>query len=135
MTVQERHRPRFDPTAEAIAHHELITVAQTCEERAEVGEVVRVVGVAHHDIPAVGSVDPTEQGRPVATLRDIDDDCARITCELLRSVGRPVVGHDHLSEDAGALEPSTRLVDARRHGFRLVQARHDHRHLARVIGR
>ena len=43
------HGARLDAAGEAVAHDEVVAAAQRVDERAEVGEVVAVVGVAHDD--------------------------------------------------------------------------------------
>ena len=48
--VQPRHRARLDAAREAVAHHEVVAVAEVLEERTEVLEVVAVVGVGHEHV-------------------------------------------------------------------------------------
>ena len=45
--MEPRHRAGLDATREAVAHHEVVAVAEVLEERPEVLEVVAVVGIGH----------------------------------------------------------------------------------------
>ncbi len=50
VAVQTRHRTVFDAAQPPGAHDELISLAKLCHERAKFTEVIRTVGIAHHDV-------------------------------------------------------------------------------------
>src|SRR5690606_23268586 len=49
VLVKERHRARLDTAAEAVAHDEVVALAELVEEARDLAEVVAHVGVAHED--------------------------------------------------------------------------------------
>ena len=115
--VQPRHRARLDPTGEAVAHHEVVAVAQVLEERAEVLEVVAVVGVGHDHVGAARGCPGSTRCRSPCGARSRPR--ARRTRELGRVVGAAVVGDDHFAGDARFAQPGHGLADAQRRRFRL----------------
>ena len=72
MTDQDRiadpavlpgHRAGHDPAPEAVAHHQVVALAQLLDERLDRREVVAVVGVAHDDVSAAGGGDAADAAR------------------------------------------------------------------------
>src|SRR5699024_2888218 len=61
IPVKRRHRVRRNAALEAITDHELVAGAQLLEERAELSEVVTVVGVAHNDVRAARGLNTAEE--------------------------------------------------------------------------
>ncbi len=94
VAVLPRHRPRLDAALEAVAHNEVVALTQLRQEAVEVGEVVGIVGVAHHHVAAAGRLNAAEQRRAVALALHVHDPRAEGTGDLLAAVGRTVV-HDH----------------------------------------
>ena len=133
VLVQPRHRAGTDPTLEAVAGHEVVAFAELLDERLELREVVAVVGVSHDHPAAAGSCDSSRQCRAVAALLDRNDARSEPFGDLLRPVGRSVVGDHDLAGDADPLERVQRLADADRDRLRFVQARHHDREL-RALG-
>ena len=96
------------------------------EERQQGGEVVGVVGVAHHHVRAASGTDAAHQGVAVSLVGHRHDAGARIAGELLAAIGAAVVGDDDLAVDAVLLEEADGLAHTGLYGLSLVQARHHH---------
>ena len=109
-----------------------MALAELVDERAQVGQVVRVVGVGHDDVLAVGGVDAGEQGTAVAADRRVHDPGAVVLRDALRPVGRTVVADQHLTRDTQVGEGLAGLLHADGQRLGLVQARQDDRDLDRI---
>ena len=57
-----RHRVGRNTAFETISHHEVVTCAQLFEKRAEICEVIAVVGVAHDDVLAACGFNAGKKG-------------------------------------------------------------------------
>ena len=134
VLVQPRHRPGVDPALEAVAGHEVVPFTEPLDERLELREVIAVVGVAHDHPAAASSCDSAGQSRAVAALLDRNDARSELLGDLLRPVGRSVVGDHDLARDADPLERIQRLADADPDRLRLVQAWHHDRELRNDLG-
>ena len=105
--VQERHRVAVDRALEARADDEVVAGLEAVDERAQLVERIRVVGVAHDDVLAAarrrarrGTRSRSRDAVPDTTIAP----CAAATSR--RGVGRPVVDDDDLacsSRCAGSL--------------------------------
>ena len=126
VTVQCGHRSGRDPALEPVAHDEVSARAQGLHEGADIVQGIAVVGVGHEDELPAGFLDPTAQGGPVAEFRDGDHPGAFVAGDLLRTVGRTVVGNDDLAPDAEAAHRISGLADTHGERLSLVEAReHD----------
>ena len=126
--VEQGHRSRLDAAGEPVAQHEVVAVLELADEVVDPAEVVRGVGVAHHDVPAASGVDAAAECRSVAALADAHDPGAELLGDPVRAVGAAVVGYDHLTGEAGRGDPDERALDAEADRLRLVQARNDDTH-------
>src|SRR5262249_23678628 len=114
---------------EAVAHHQVVALAQPDEEVVEVGEIVAVVAIAHDDVAPARCADSGEQRAAVAAGGDVDYTRAPTARDLLRAIGAAVVGDDDLAVDARIAQIPFGLLDAGSQRFRLVEARHQDRQL------
>ena len=99
VAVEPRHCPGVDLAAQARTHHEVGAVLERLDEARDLGEVVGLVGVAHHDVLAAGGCEAGEVGAAVTLALLVDHPGARLAREVGRAVGGAVVGHDHLATD------------------------------------
>src|SRR5262249_37626391 len=113
--------------------HQVVTLAQLLNERAQLREVVTVVGVTHDDVPRPGGVDPGTEGAAVPLHLDMDDAGPQPTRDLRRSVRAAIVRDDDLALDPALAQEVLRLPDARGQALGLVQAGHDDRELRRRL--
>src|SRR5690349_13726104 len=104
VSMQQRHGAGGDAPEEAVAHDELVALAQLGDEGIEMLEVVALVAVAHNDVSAVRFPDSADQRRAVSALRNGRDPCALSFGDLPASVGAAVVCDQHLALDAAAIE-------------------------------
>jgi hypothetical protein len=132
IAVQPRHRARVD-LREAVADDHVGAVLQRLQKRPDLREVVRVVGVAHEDVAAAGGGEAREVGAAVALAGLANHARTRALGELLRAVGRAVVGDHDLARDPLALHRLERLGDDDRDRVRLVEA-WDHDRHQQVVG-
>ncbi len=124
VTVQRRHGALGDAAGKAVAHHQLLAPAQFVQERAEVGEIIAVIGVPHDDKPPLGRGDAAGQRGAVAPGGDGHDPRPGRRRQGLRSVGAAVVRHQDLARHAVLVQPAPGLLHADGYGLRLVEARH-----------
>ena len=133
--VQPRHGARLDATGEPVAHHQVVAGPQALDELVERREVIGVVGVAHDDERAASGADAAHQRCAVTLLGHGHHAGALGLGELDRPVGRTVVGHQHLTPYAAALEVGPCGAHAHRDGLLLVEARHQDREFeAALVG-
>ena len=99
VAVQPRHRARVD-LVHPVAHDELGALVEVLDEARDLVEVVREVGVAHHDVAAAGGGEAGQVGAAVAAARLVDDARAGGGRELRAAVLGRVVGDDDLAGDA-----------------------------------
>ena len=71
--VQERHRVAVDRPLEARADHEVVARLELVDERRELLQRIRLVGVAHHDVLAARLGEAREVRAPVAAPALGDD--------------------------------------------------------------
>ncbi len=131
IAVQGGHGARPYSALEAIAHHQVVSLAQLLHEGVEFAEVVTVVAVAHDDIGAAGGADARHQGAAIALCRHVDHRGAMLPGDRPRAIGAAVVGNDDFAVDAAAREIVARLLDAARQRLRLVEAGHQDGQFAR----
>ena len=124
--MEEGHGAGRDAALEPVAHDQVGAVAQTLDQTVQAFEIIAVVGVAHDHEAAARRADPTDQRRAVAALRNGDDTGAQGFGHGLRTVGRAVVGDQHLAGDAAASQVAQGLADADFDRLRLVQAGHQY---------
>ena len=125
VAILPGHGAGLDLAGEAIAHDEVIAVAEFGDKGAEIGEVVAVVGVAHDEVAATGGGAGGVEGRAVATDGNVNDAGTVCECDRLRAVGRPVVAEDDLAGDARGREEALRFSEAERERLGFVEAGHD----------
>ena len=125
--VKKRHGARLDPALEARAHDEVVPFLEPGHEGGDLAEVVGVVCVAHDDVTPPRRGDSAEERGTVAPLGDGDDPRAGALGDLLRAVGRAVVGHDHLAREPGGAERLDGAPHAAFERLGFVQARHQDR--------
>ena len=98
---------------------------ETVDERREVLERVRLVGVAHDDVLPACRGQPRDVCAPVASPALRDDTSAVCGGDLGRAVRGAVVHDDHLAASLRAPDPLERLVDDFSDRLFLVQAGDD----------
>ena len=121
IPVEPRHRARVD-VLHAVADHHVGAVLQLGEESRDLVEVVREVGVAHHDELAARGGEAGEVGAAVAAPRLVHDARAGRLGQLAAAVVRVVVGDDDLAGDRVARQRLARPRDAFDDVLRLVEA-------------
>ena len=124
ILVQRGHGAGGDAALEPVAHDEVVAFAQLLHEGGQGGEVVGVVGVSHDHEAAARGGDTADEGGAVAARRHRDDTCTRLACNVLGTVGAPVVGDDDLPHHPAGFEIAARLVDADLQRLRLIEAGH-----------
>ena len=123
--VQERHRVTVDRPLEARADDEVVSLLEAIDERRELLQGIRLVGVAHHDVLAARLCEPREVCASVAAPRLGDDAGAVRGRDFCGAVGRRVVDHDDLARPSGAANAVERLLDDPPDGLLLVEAGDD----------
>ena len=125
--MQPRHRPHLD-VAHAVADHHLRPVFERRDEARDLLEVVRQVGVGHHDVAAPGGGKAGQVGAAVAAAALDDNARASLLGKPRRFVLGGVVRDHYLAVDAHQHD----RVARRRHALLdvpgLVQAGNDNRH-------
>ena len=107
MRLSSRHRARLDGL-HAVAHDELGAAVELADEARDLLEVVREVGVDHHDVVAPGLREAGEVGAAVAAPRLVDDPGAGEAGEDAAAVVGAVVDDDHLAVEAVLVEDALR---------------------------
>ena len=107
------------------AHDEIVAIAEFFDKRADLGEVVAIIGVAHDHPASVGGFDSVAQGVAVAFLGDANHAGAGAFGEFDRAVGAPVIGDEHFALEAEIGEGFFGFEDAALESFRLVEAGHE----------
>ena len=123
--VQERHRVAVDRPLEARAHDEVVTLLEPVDERRELLERIRLVGVAHDDVLAPRLLEAGQIRAAVAAAKLGDDACPVLRGDLGRAVFRAVVDDEDLARAPRAADALERLVDDVPDGLFLVQAGDD----------
>ena len=112
-----------------ISHHKVGAAAQLIEILIEVREIIAVVGIAHDDVAAVRSFDPSEQRRAITGDSDVHDPRAMARGDFPRPIGAAVVRDQNLSGHVFPSEERLGLGNARSDGFSLIEAGHKDRQL------
>src|SRR5271170_1966152 len=73
IAIQQRHCSRPDAPLKPVAHHQFETASKPVEESVQVGEIIRVVGIAHDHEAALGGLNSAYEGGAVALVLDMDD--------------------------------------------------------------
>ena len=81
--MQHRHRARADAAGEAVAHHQVVALAQLGQEARDVREVIAVVRIGHEHIGAAGGGDARVQRGTVAANRYGDEASTAVCRDLL----------------------------------------------------
>ena len=128
VSVQRRHRARFDVALEPRAHDVLVAGPELLDERRELPEVVRAVGVSHHHIVATNEREGVDVGAPEPALGRAQHPRPARQGALRRFV-RAAVDDQDLAAHAGVgqalLAPPHELIDR----DLLVERRDDDRQL------
>ncbi len=128
IAVQRRHGAGLDRSFKTRAHHEFGAGAKGLDERPQLAEIVRAVGVAHNDEGATDEWHGVDVSAPEAALRRFEDTGAGCQRDLGGPVGR---GIDNQNFDArptrgdSLLTPGDKLPN--RHLF--IEGRHKYRKL------
>ena len=96
VTVQRRHRIRFDAAHEAVTHHQIGACSQLLKKRGNVAEVVAIIGIGHDHEAALSRGHSASQGAAVSLGLDLNDSRSTISRNLLRAVGRAIIHQDDL---------------------------------------
>ena len=118
--------PRVDAALEPRAEHHVGAVLELADELGDRPEVVRLVGVAHHDVPPAGGGEAGEVGVPVAALRLGDDARSLAFRDLGGAVGRAVVDDHDLAGEPRSLDALPRALDDGADRLFLVEAGNHH---------
>src|SRR4029077_19194408 len=88
--VQPRHGAGPGAAAEAVAHDQLVALAQAFYERVDGAEVVGVVRIAHDDVAPARRLDPGPERGAIAPLRHRHDASPQLGRDLDGRVGTAV---------------------------------------------
>ena len=130
--AQHRHRAGLDGV-HPVPHDQLGTAVELADEARDLLEVVREIGVDHHDVVATRRREAGEVGAAVAAPRLVDDPGAGEAGEDAAAVVGAVVDDDHLAVEAVLVEDALRRVHALADALGLVQAGDDNRHADRIM--
>src|SRR5207248_9571340 len=122
VAMHRRHGAGRNPTAVAVTHHEVISLAKLCDKRRECRKVVTLIRVSHDDVFTFRGGNPGGQSRPVTTDRHRNNTRIQPRRQLDRSIGAPVIRYEHFSADSVLLKKSLRLGDTTSQSPRLVKA-------------
>ena len=81
VAVQWRHGTGGDPTAKAVAHHQIGTGTELIEEELEPGKVVAIIGIAHDHVAPAGSADASHECAAVAAVSGDRQPCPVGECD------------------------------------------------------
>ena len=101
--------------------HHVGPLRQRRQQFVQLGEVVGVVGVAHHHDAATSGGKPGAVGVAVAPLAHVDEPDTGRTRNVERAVGRAVVGDDDLPGQAGPANALPGPRDGGIKGFGLIE--------------
>ena len=132
--AQPRHGARLD-SLQPVSHHEIGAAVELADEARDLLEVVREVGVDHHDVVAPGRGEAGQVGAPVAAPGLVDDPGAGEAGEHPAAVFGAVVDDDDLAVESVLVEDALRRVHTLADALGLVQARDDDRHADCIAGR
>ncbi len=121
VAMQPRHRTGLD-VVHPVAHDQIGAVIELGHEARDLVEVVRQVGVAHHDVAPASPCEAAEVCAAVSAPRNVDHAGSGGRRELCAAVLRGVVGDDDLTADPGALDRGERRGDAGLDVLLLVEA-------------
>ncbi len=124
IAAERRHRARLDGL-HPVPHHELCAVVELTDEARDLLEVVREVGVDHHDVIAAGLREAGEVGAPVAAPRLVHDPRTGEAREDAAAVVGAVVDDDHFAVETMLVEDPLRRGHALADALGLVQAGDD----------
>src|SRR5579863_10211330 len=97
ISMQERHRAGQDAAAKPVTHDEIVSLAQLDNEVVEMGEVVAVVCVTHHNVAPERGRDTCAKRGAVAALFDQHDPNIFFARYCARIIGRTVVRDEHFA--------------------------------------
>ena len=130
VAVQPGHRARMD-VVHAVAHDQLGALVELGDEAWDLGEVVREVGVGHHDVLAASRGETGQVRAAVAGARLVHDAGAGLLGERAAAVRRVVVGNDDLARKATGLDGCQSALHALLDVLGLVEAGDHDRDLRR----
>src|SRR5579872_6524675 len=99
--MKKRHSALGDSATKAIAHNQLGAIEQLSQKSRDVGEVIAIVGVAHHNIATFGYSDAALQSIAVAFFGHIHQARSTLLGDLLRTVRAAVVRDDYFATNTG----------------------------------
>ena len=135
IVVQQRHRSRHYPSAEAVAHDQVVPGSEVVQEGAEIRKIVAVVRISHDDVLAARGGDAANERRAISSRRHSHNTRPEPLGNSDGAVGAAVVGNQDLAAGIALAQEILCPRYARGDGFRLVEAGHQYRQLdrARVI--
>ena len=126
VMVLPGHGSGLDAALKAVAHDQVVPLAQFGNEAVEAFEVVAHVRVGHDAVASARGGDCAVERRAVAANGDGDDARAHAGRNLLRTIGRAVIADDDFAAHAGTAKVRLRFPDTTRQRLCLVEAGHDY---------
>ncbi len=130
VAVQWRHGTGGNPTAEAVAHHQIGTGTKLIEEWLEPGKVVAIIGIAHDHVASTGSADA---GHECATITTASRDRQSGTVgqgDGRGFIGASIVGNNDFTDNLMFVQKALCLDDTTGEGLSFVEAGHHDREFA-----
>ena len=112
MLMQNRHCAGLDFAAKAISHDQFGTRAPLGNEQRDLGEIVAVVGISHHNELPFCFLDSLAQCAAIATSSGVHHAGAVFVGDFKRAVGRTIVSDNNLSGNACLSEGCQCFIDA-----------------------
>ena len=105
--MERRHRSLLNTTTKSITHDKIAAISKLGYEVIELREIVRIVGVAHnHEAPTCCG-DPATERRTVTAIGNRHHARAEPLRDVLRSVGRAIIGDQYLAANFQTLIDSS----------------------------
>jgi hypothetical protein len=125
--MQPRHCAGLDAAVSPRTHHQVVARAELIDELAQVGQVVRFVGIGHYDEAPASLLDPVSQCVSIASIGFSDDSRAGAPRDLRRAITGSIVDYHYFAGDPQTLHSFQSLDDTGAYGIRFIQAWQDYR--------
>ena len=122
--MQPRHRAVTD-VGEAVSQNQIGAEGHGCHDRGQVLQVVRIIGVRHHQDVVLRRGESLPQRGPISANRRLHHAGARPVGDHVRPVARSIVDHHHFARSTAALKPPQRLCNAGAYGGSFVETGQD----------
>ena len=124
IAMQGRHGARRNAALEAIAHHQIITIAQSGDEGIKRAEIIGIIAIAHDDITTACARNARNQRRAIAFFGHINHPRTKPARNGLAAIGTAIIRDQHLARNTTPRQVPKCLLDAGCQGFSLIKAGH-----------